>query len=329
VIGPDSMRDVTAEAGRRLHALDRLLPAARELPAGCGLALAATDSAGRVTAVACCEHWTAQPGSLDLTWGAARRFRLTPMITGHDHVTGQDRVTGQNSVAESLDQLLTQWREHLADVEDAAQGDSGAVVIWPSRDVEGVLTLQRHGLIPLSVIAARTAGSAPARSGHDAAIRRAGPDDADVVTALGLELVRYDNYFGEVVERPETGEGLREASVRMLAGPQPWVWLAERDGIAVGLLATEPPPDATWIAPLTGPAPVAYLQQGVVLPGQRGAGVGARLVERYHAEADAAGVAVTLLHYSQVNPLSAPFWSQQGYRPLWTTWETRPARTLR
>jgi GNAT superfamily N-acetyltransferase len=115
----------------------------------------------------------------------------------------------------------------------------------------------------------------------------------------------------------------------MLADPQPWVWLAERDGIAIGLLATEPPPDATWIAPLTGSAPVAYLQQGVVRPGERGGGIGARLVERYHAEADAAGVAVTLLHYSQVNPLSAPFWSQQGYRPLWTTWETRPARTLR
>lgn len=323
MIGTDVRRDVTTEAGRRLHALDRLLPAARELPAGCGLTFAATDSAGRVIAVASCEHWTDRPGSLALTWGAARRFRLTPMITGQDGVTGPDGVAG------SLDQLLTQWREHLADVEEAADHDSGAVVIWPSRDVEGVLTLQRHGLVPLSVIAARTMGSAQARSDHDIEIRRAGPDDAPAVTALGLEMVRYDNYFGEVVQRPETEAGLREASERMLADPQPWVWLAERDGTAVGLLATEPPPEATWIAPLTGSAPVAYLQQGIVRPGERGAGIGARLVERYHAEADAAGVAVTLLHYSQVNPLSAPFWSQHGYRPLWTTWETRPARTLR
>ena len=36
-------------------------------------------------------------------------------------------------------------------------------------------------------------------------------------------------------------------------------------------------------------------------------------------------MAVTLLHYEQVNPLSGPFWHQQGYRPLWTTWEARPA----
>jgi len=40
-------------------------------------------------------------------------------------------------------------------------------------------------------------------------------------------------------------------------------------------------------------------------------------------------VRVTLLHYEQVNPLSAPFWSQQGYRPLWITWEARPARAIR
>jgi hypothetical protein len=24
-----------------------------------------------------------------------------------------------------------------------------------------------------------------------------------------------------------------------------------------------------------------------------------------------------------------PFWGHQGYRPLWTTWEARPARMLR
>lgn len=40
-------------------------------------------------------------------------------------------------------------------------------------------------------------------------------------------------------------------------------------------------------------------------------------------------VPVTLLHYEQVNPLSAPFWSQQGYRPLWHTWEARPAPAIR
>lgn len=87
------------------------------------------------------------------------------------------------------------------------------------------------------------------------------------------------------------------------------------------------------------------------VPGGQLAGCGARLIvagagdepaatgtcehhqgspeSRLHHEIEAAGVAVTLLHYAQINPLSAPFWSQQGYRPLWTAYEARPARIFR
>jgi GNAT superfamily N-acetyltransferase len=80
---------------------------------------------------------------------------------------------------------------------------------------------------------------------------------------------------------------------------------------------------------MTQLAPVAYLVLMVVLPGERASGIGADLVARLHHDVEAAGVALTLLHYEQLNPLSAPFWSQQGYRPLWTTWEARPARAVR
>ena len=31
----------------------------------------------------------------------------------------------------------------------------------------------------------------------------------------------------------------------------------------------------------------------------------------------------------RLNPLSAPFWSRMGYRPLWTGREVRPAASLR
>lgn len=33
--------------------------------------------------------------------------------------------------------------------------------------------------------------------------------------------------------------------------------------------------------------------------------------------------------WQDLNPLSAPFWSRMGYRPLWTGWEVRPAASLR
>jgi hypothetical protein len=35
------------------------------------------------------------------------------------------------------------------------------------------------------------------------------------------------------------------------------------------------------------------------------------------------------LHYNPPNPLSSVFWPRQGYRPLWTQWELRPAGALR
>jgi GNAT superfamily N-acetyltransferase len=74
---------------------------------------------------------------------------------------------------------------------------------------------------------------------------------------------------------------------------------------------------------------VAYLMALLVAPAERGAGVGAALAGQLHRAVAAASIAVVLLQYEQVNPLAVPFWGRQGYRPLWTTWEARPARTLR
>jgi len=59
------------------------------------------------------------------------------------------------------------------------------------------------------------------------------------------------------------------------------------------------------------------------------AGVGGALTREFHRTAQDAGVSAALLHYELFNPRSGPFWSQQGYRPLWTTLEARPARRLR
>jgi len=95
------------------------------------------------------------------------------------------------------------------------------------------------------------------------------------------------------------------------------------------VLMAEDPGATGWIAPMIGTGPVAYNMLTFVSPAERGTGVGTALVARFHAAAESAGVPVTLLHYEQANPLSAPFWGQHGYRPLWTSWEARPACTVR
>lgn len=315
--------ELIATASARLQALDPLLPEAEKPKSSCGQTFSARDASGRQVAIAGCDHWVGEPGSIALLWGQARRFRLTPVIATDD-------------VGPALHQLLVQWHRHLAPLTDADDDDSSAVISWPSRDVAGVLTLQRHGLIPTVVVAARrtslddAADPAPtAKLDPGVVIRRAGPADLDAVTSLGLELVRYDSWFGSVTMRPDAESLLRESSRELLTSEEPWIWLAERDGTAIGMVGAEPPEAAQWVAPLTRLSPAAYLQQGIVHPGERGTGVGAALTAELHAQLRRARVPVTLLHHSQVNPLSAPFWSQQGYRPLWTSWSARPASTLR
>jgi GNAT superfamily N-acetyltransferase len=328
----DETSGLTAAVARRWQAIDPLLPAPGRPPAGCGAELAVTGPGGRLTAAGTCEHWQGSPGSLELTWGAASRFRLTARTAGPD-------------AEGALDELIARWQVHLASVPEAGAGDSAAVVMWPARDVRGPRALLRHGLAPRAVIAARPAGRQPAGQAladEPAAqrrlpaaappgfqISRAGPADIDTVVRLGMETVRFDAHFGTVIERPWSAEALRRETVPLLADPDAWIWLADRDGEPAGLLYAEKPEAASWIAPMAGARPVSYLELMYLQRGGRGHGVAPALVGQLHQAADAAGVAVTLLHYEQVNPLSGPFWSRQGYRPLWTSWEARPARTLR
>jgi hypothetical protein len=317
--------ELIAQVSRRWQALDPLLPAP-SVPAATNGERFTVGPPDAPAAVATCGHWAGTPGSLEMCWGTARRFQLTAQVASLD-------VTG------SLDELLSAWRAHLAAQPDLDDGDTSAVVSWPSRDVEGVAALLRHGLQPLAVAAVRTGppgprwanepvnGAAPLPPGLH--IRRAGPADLDVVVGLEHEVVRYDAYFGTVADRPWTADALRAEARPALAADEPWIWLAERDAGPVGVLHAQRPADAAWIAPLAGREPVAYNLLTGVSATERGGGVGAALAGRFHAEAEAAGVAVTLLHHTQLNPRSVPFWSQQGYRPLWTIWEAHPVSTLR
>lgn len=311
-------------AGRRWRAVDPLLPRPDGAVAGCGADLVAAGLDGRLVAVAACEHWAGVPGSMDMTWSAARTFRLTALVAGGD-------------VTRALDVLLARWRDHLDRVRGADGPDTAAVVTWPSRDVAGASALLRHGLAPLVGVAARTARGlsqpgVPGRGGPAGAgvqIRRAGLADGDDVTRLGLETIRFDALFGSVKERHDTGEALRAEAATALADPEPWVWLAERAGTPVGMAWVQRPEAAADIAAMTAVTPAAYFYLMGVAASERGGGIGAALAARAHREIDAAGMAATLLHYALPSPLSAPFWAMQGYRPLWTGWEAHPASMLR
>ena len=325
MVMPNVASSVSVRVAQRWQEIDPLLPEPGSLRPGCGAEFIVTGAGGRPAAIGRCEHREIGPGSLDLAWSVARRFQLTVRIAG-------------SGIAADLDRLLSLWHDHLAGVPGTGDEDTAAVVNWPSRDIGGVATLQRRGFAPLEVIAARKTGrhpAGPAGTGlgagtvrEDVVIRRAGPADVDAVVCLGMGVVRFDAHFIGLSERPDTADALRREAAKWL-GPPSWTWLAERDGTAVGMLNAQRPEAAGWIAPMVRPAPAAYLNLMFVQPGERGGGVGAAMVSRLHREIGDAGVAVTLLHYAQLNPLSVPFWSRQGYRPLWTGWEARPASAIR
>jgi hypothetical protein len=105
--------EFAAQVARRWQAIDPLLPDAVPVPPGCDTVLTVTGADGQPAATGICEHWVGDAESLELSWGASRRFQLIPQIAGPD-------------VAGALDGLLSQWRDHLAAVPGAGDEDSAA-----------------------------------------------------------------------------------------------------------------------------------------------------------------------------------------------------------
>jgi GNAT superfamily N-acetyltransferase len=316
----DAVDEINRAVGRRWLGLDRLLPPRAELPEGCAAPFVTTGANGRPAGLAACRHEHIPDGRLNQTWGTATRYSLVARLREAD-------------TSAALDDLLGQWRDHLTGLPGTGADDTAAMITWPARDVSGVNTLLRHGLQALTVIAVRPARPEPAvpdlAGDESLVIREAGPADLDVVTGFEMGVIRYDALFGAAILRPATEELVRAETQAALAVRPARAWLAERDGELVGLVHVQPPEQSRWIAGMTRAGVTVYLQTIFVRPGDRGGGAGEALVRHVHAMLDARGVDTTLLHFAQLNPLSAPFWSRMGYRPLWTGWEVRPAASLR
>jgi predicted N-acetyltransferase YhbS len=308
----DVVRDIDKAVGKRWRELDPLLPQPHDLPAGCSEPLQVTGRNGRTIGYAVCRHQYWPADSLSQTWGTATRYVLSTRLRERD-------------TTPALDDLLGQWREHLAQIPEAHSDDTSALVSWPTRDTSGVRALLKHGFQPMSVLAARPQGRPVPLTGQtEVTVREAGPADLDAVVEMDMGVIRYDAQFGCSVERPATQSLVRDDARKALAKERTWTWLAERDGRPVGLVVVQPPAESTWVAVMTAHS-AASLGTMFVKAEERQVGIGTSLVQAVHRELDAQGIPITLLHYAQVNPVSGPFWNRMGYRPLWTSWESMPA----
>lgn len=313
----ETLGQVSRAAGERQQSLDPLLPDLGGAPEGCSPPLIATGHDGHLAGFGVCGHHAIPADSLEQSLGTAIRFVLTLRL-------------GEPDTSRAMDLLLAQWHEHLSGLPEAAAADTAAMITWPSRDVSGVRALLGHGMQPIEVIAARPAHrAAVAPDIPGLVIREAGPGDLEAVTEMMVALIAHDEQFGATVLRPATETLLRGDAQAALIRQPSWMWMAERRRRPIGLVAVQPPQDAAWIAGMTGLGPAAYLQAGFVVPAERGSGAAAALVRHVHGFLDVEGIAVTLLHYALANPRSGPFWARMGYRPLWISWQARPAAALR
>jgi GNAT superfamily N-acetyltransferase len=304
-----SARGLVAAQTARFASLDPLLPPAAEPPLDGHVITAALADGTRVAGVV--SHETYEPHSTVRLWSAAEVWELLPLI----------------GTTQGMNALLTSFRRHL-DTQEVGE-DTACVVHWPSRDAQATRAFLDHGLVPLSVLGVRLK-TPLARVPRTITIRRATPADLETVVELSLAELEYSSLVGSTVVRPEAAAIKRRATADRLSAASP-IYLAERDGIAVALaecaiVLSEPGTRASLRLPR---GRWGYVNCVSVLPGARGTGIGQQLVAYAHQELHRMGVVGTYLYYNPPNPLSSVFWPRQGYRPLWTVWEVRPASALR
>ncbi len=287
----------------RWQAIDPLLPDPAVLPNGCGAPLVVNGEHGRIAGLGVCVHHHIPADSLNQTWGAADRFTLVPRLAGQD-------------VAASAGMLLAQWRDHLAGAGAgagagpgpgpgpapggatgagavAARGtDTSATVVWPSQDITGIQALLRHGLQPLTVIAARPRPQAP------------GGPRFTPRGAYGVLILRRDR---PTRSRSSTlscsSSGTTCTSAGRCGGPRPPGWFVTRSAAA----SRGGPPGHGWPSarrPRSGPAgrPAARRDgldrgDGERLPG----GVPADDVRRPARTRDGAGSALVRYLHAQLD----------------------------
>jgi len=299
----------------RFAALDPELPDDVLLPKGDPLLAHLPDGTTVAGVVA---HARNAPDSVQALWQPLETYELFPLV-------------GERS-GEGMDGVLRAWRQWL-DARSVPGEDSGCALTWPSRDAAAARALLDHGFTPLTCMAIRRGGEPDpvTELSGTVKVRRAGPADLDTVVELALAEHDYAVLVGASVPRPRAAELKRIAARLRLNSADDPVWLAEQpDGAPLALaecgwVDTTRPPGGHRLRP----GRWAYVNCLSVHERARGRGVGQRLMATAHAEFARAGAVGSFLHYNPPNPLSSVFWPRQGYRPLWTTWEVRPATALR
>ncbi len=203
-----------------------------------------------------------------------------------------------------------------------AAGCFAHYVTAPATDRRGLTAWFSLGFGQESIrgVRATAPGGAPpgptyaGRSTPALSIRRAGPDDLDVVTMLDEELGRFHArppiYLPFL---PETADDGRRLTRESLSNPTQTCWLAYRDATVVGMQVYQ---TRSSDADMTIPERGIHLAHGYTSGGERGGGVGATLLAHALARADDSGYEHCTVSWFSTNLLAHRFWPRAGFRPV-------------
>ncbi|MGH3438328.1 MAG: GNAT family N-acetyltransferase [Sciscionella sp.] len=290
-------------------ALDPLLPPAFEPPEG-EVLTAHVPGGERVAGVL--TRTRVEAGTLPSLWSAQEVSELHPLVGS----------AGAAGVAE----LLARWRSALG----SSISDSACLLHWPSRDAATARVLLDHGLIPLTVLAVRTAPPPAPTPARTVTIRPVGESDLEVAVGIEMTELCYSAQVGGAVLRGDA-EQLKRKALRYRFGSGDLLRLAEFGGVPVALAECRivEHAESEGRGHRVNAGRWGYVNCASVVPVARGKGIGRQLMTAVHRELHQAGATASYLYYNPPNPLSSVFWPRQGYRPLWTLWEVRPAGALR
>ena len=255
--------------------------------------------------------------SAEALWGALQRDAM-------ELWWGGDRA--------ALGLLLDRWIARTSgDFGPDDEWETAMTLDVPARDSAAAIPLLARGFAPIGVTGIRagkrgaSTGPAIARLrelGYDA--RAATSRDVSLLASLDAELLEHDAQHGGVSVRANAEQLLADSIAERLARDPEWTWVIQDDGNPVGYLSIEINRDH-HLAQCAPGGNVAHIQAMYLRRGVRGGGLGDAVVGLGHGALEEAGYDRVTLGYSAVNPRSGPFWCRQGYRPLWNTWQRRPA----
>jgi GNAT superfamily N-acetyltransferase len=145
----------------------------------------------------------------------------------------------------------------------------------------------------------------------DVEVRHAGREDIEAI--MSLESPLREHLAAAPIFLPEPGPEGRRAREEWLADERNVLWLAFREGTAVGFMGLEPSGQA--VLPISGEGTVA-IDFACTIEEDRGEGIATALLDRSLHWARSAGYLRCSVDFESANIPGARFWYGRGFRPV-------------